>query len=784
MTSSDRFYLWAGVIVTTTPSGSATARLSIEGTLNGNYDSRVVIPLPVTAPQITGVSPPSGEIGTAVTIGGSGFGATQGGSVVTFNGTPATATSWSAGSIGTSVPFGATTGPAVVTVSGVASNGAAFTVLAGVISGVITKSADGSGVSGAIVEAMQSGSVKWSTTSGAGGSYTLSGLAAGTYDVRVSASGLATSVNSGVVVTTGSTTTLNVSMAPSPPISYVYDEAGRLTGASDPNSDSARYSYDATGNLLSIARQSSSQVSILEFSPDRGMAGTVVAISGTGLSPTPNLNTVRFNGVTAVVASSSATKIVATVPAGATTGAISVTAPAGTASSSEAFTIPADVAAEITPGGPPVTVTIPTPGQNARVRITGATLGQRVSVVMSGITIAESDVSMLKPDGTTLAGPQLVTPQQLGFLDVQTLNLPGEYAIVIDPRGASIGSIRLVARTPSDVTGPITTDGQPLILNITDPGQNARLAFTGVAGHKVNLQIDNISIAASDLSILTPAGGILAGPAYATLQDVFLFDGVTIPESGTYTILVDPRGANTGRMRLWLNQCLDITGTIQPGGPPVAATIAIPGQNFVLTFGGVAGQHVSLTGWMSEPGMGLIADFKLLKPDATPLVSSYAQISRCSYTVCYGYTFLEATLPDNGQYTVLFDPRGGILPDLRVTLYNVPADLTGSVTINGPAVPVAITIPGQEAVLGFGGGAGQAATVRITGNTFTNQDGTACGPIVSLLAPSGSLLTSLYSAAAAFDLPAQTLPVNGDYTIRLNPLSACTGSVNVSVTSP
>src|SRR5581483_12170255 len=48
--------------------------------------------------------------------------------VIKFNGTTATATSWSATSIATTVPSGATTGNVTVTVGGVASNGAPFTV--------------------------------------------------------------------------------------------------------------------------------------------------------------------------------------------------------------------------------------------------------------------------------------------------------------------------------------------------------------------------------------------------------------------------------------------------------------------------------------------------------------------------------------------------------------------------------------------------------------------------------------------------------------------------------
>jgi hypothetical protein len=81
-------------------------------------------------PSIASVSPASGAVGSSVTIAGTNFGATQGTSTVSFNGTAATPSSWSATSIVASVPAGATTGNVVVTVGGVTSNGMSFTVTA------------------------------------------------------------------------------------------------------------------------------------------------------------------------------------------------------------------------------------------------------------------------------------------------------------------------------------------------------------------------------------------------------------------------------------------------------------------------------------------------------------------------------------------------------------------------------------------------------------------------------------------------------------------------------
>src|SRR6266404_6057797 len=79
-------------------------------------------------PNITSLNPTSAVAGTSVTITGTNFGASQGNSTVSFNGTAATPTSWNATSIVVAVPAGATTGNVVVTVGGAASNGMAFTV--------------------------------------------------------------------------------------------------------------------------------------------------------------------------------------------------------------------------------------------------------------------------------------------------------------------------------------------------------------------------------------------------------------------------------------------------------------------------------------------------------------------------------------------------------------------------------------------------------------------------------------------------------------------------------
>jgi hypothetical protein len=81
-------------------------------------------------PTITGINPTTGSIGTSVAITGTNFGASQGNSVVSFGGVPATTVNaWNATGINATVPNTATTGNVVVTVNNLMSNGMPFTIV-------------------------------------------------------------------------------------------------------------------------------------------------------------------------------------------------------------------------------------------------------------------------------------------------------------------------------------------------------------------------------------------------------------------------------------------------------------------------------------------------------------------------------------------------------------------------------------------------------------------------------------------------------------------------------
>lgn len=96
-------------------------------------------------------------------------------------------------------------------------------------------------------------------------------------------------------------------------------------------------------------------VSVTQLSPSSGYVGTTVTVTGAGFGTTLAGNAVKFNGAAAVVTSATRTSLIATVPAGATTGPVTVAAGGQTATSPSSFTVltgnPVPVVTALSPCG-------------------------------------------------------------------------------------------------------------------------------------------------------------------------------------------------------------------------------------------------------------------------------------------------------------------------------------------------------------------------------------------------------------------------------------------------
>jgi large repetitive protein len=161
---------------------------------------------------------------------------------------------------------------------------------------------------------------------------------------------------------------------------------------------------------------------------------------------------------------------------------------------------------------------------------------------------------LIRPDGSA----QAWAPSCGGgtFLDRQTLTMAGTYTLLVDPVLANTGSADVTLYSIVDVTGPIVANGAAVPVSITAPGQQARLTFSGTAGQVVSAFTSNSTIPGNCFSfpfvfsIVKPDGSTLVQSASCN-GNVALTQR-TLPTSGTYTIVVDPTGANTGSVTVTL----------------------------------------------------------------------------------------------------------------------------------------------------------------------------------------------------------------------------------------
>jgi subtilisin family serine protease len=552
---------------------------------------------------------------------------------------------------------------------------------------------------------------------------------------------------------------------------------GVTTSYSDsPLTDGVTYSYQVSAINLVGEGPASPAVAITPpgtaptlggFSPSIANGGTTITVTGTGLGMPGCGTTVLFGTQPGTIVAGSDTGLSVLSPSQGGSGRITVSNPSGTATSTTDFyavpagTAPAAVAVtgRLTAGT--VTSLTLASGQLAMFLFDG-TAGSSVSLNMTSVTVTSSDVTILNPDGTTF-GRFSALGTGGGFIDAKALPQTGTYAVIFDPRSTYSGSAKLTLYlVPPDVTGTLTP-GTALTVSIGTPGQNARLTFAGTSGSIVSLNMTSVTITSSDVTILNPDGTTF-GTFSALGTGGGFIDAKALSQTGTYSVVFNPRGANTGSARLTLYVVPpDVTGTLTPG-TALTVSIGTPGQNARLTFAGTAGSVVSL----NVTAVTITStDVTVLRPDGTTLATFSA--------LGTGGGFIDAkALTQTGTYTVLFNPRGASTGTAKLTLYLVPPDVTGTLT-PGTDLTVSIGTPGQNARLTFAGTAGSSVSLNMTSVTISSSD-------VTILAPDGSTFGtfSALGTGGGF-IDAKALTQTGTYTVLFNPRSANTGSAQLTL---
>ena len=324
----------------------------------------------------------------------------------------------------------------------------------------------------------------------------------------------------------------------------------------------------------------------------------------------------------------------------------------------------------------------------------------------------------------------------------------------------------------------IVPGGAPVTVATTAADENINVNFNGTAGARISVKLSSVTFGTSTccstkVSVRKPDGTNLVAPTNVGRNGGFL-DVKTLPVSGAYRIFIDPQGTVTGSMVVTLYDVPpDAAVATTPGGAPVTVATTTPGQNALATFPGSAGSRIGLKMTNVTIGTSATASTKvsLLKSDGTTLVAPMNVGTRGA--------FLEALLPTAGTYKVVIDPLTSSTGGMTLTLYDVPPDVVAPITPGGAPLTLTTTVPGQNAKATFTGAVNQRVSLKIGPVSLTTAADTAR---ISITKPDGTALATAanYSSIGGF-VDLKVLPAAGTYTIAVDPQSAATGSVTLTL---
>lgn len=324
-------------------------------------------------------------------------------------------------------------------------------------------------------------------------------------------------------------------------------------------------------------------------------------------------------------------------------------------------------------------------------------------------------------------------------------------AATTGPISVTVGT-NTAASTENFVVGASTT-GTPMIASFTPgvgiAGTAVTISGTNFDPNKVNNKVQfngiNATVSAATATRLTtsvPTAGTTGPITVATPRGtVASATDFVVPPPGMSAV----QFVSTGKMTV--------------GGAAQTVSIATGNSAAVRTFVGTKGQYLTL-GVTSVTFTNTYVN--VYAPDGSLL--GFVQ------TGTSGGTVQLPPLPTSGVYSIVVSPS--IYTGSCVLTLAAP--VTGSMTVGGAALPVSIAMPGRRALIFFAGTAGQYVSLAMTGVTLSSSK-------VSILKPDGSTLVAKTVTTAGASIPPQ-LPVDGTYSILIDPAGAISGNMTLGLT--
>jgi hypothetical protein len=139
------------------------------------------------------------------------------------------------------------------------------------------------------------------------------------------------------------------------------------------------------------------------------------------------------------------------------------------------------------------------------------------------------------------------------------------------------------------------------------------------------------------------------------------------------------------------------------------------------------------------------------------------------------------TLNATGTYRIVVDPSGANTGSATLLLSDVPADDTGTITIDGPSSTMTLSTPGQNGTRTFTGTSGQQLTLTLSSVTIAGSS--CCSARVSIQKPDGSNLVAPTFFGTSGKTVNTQLTATGTHTIKIDPDAAATGAATLTLTT-
>jgi subtilisin family serine protease len=372
------------------------------------------------------------------------------------------------------------------------------------------------------------------------------------------------------------------------------------------------------------------------------------------------------------------------------------------------------------------------------------------------------DIESTMPGGgyQYLSGTSMATPQVAGAAALVRAAVPGSTAAGL--KALLMGTVDPLPTLAATVSGgrlnvntAIRCSDQPMVTL-----ESPRNGFAALPGANISVSMSATSCAlASGVTASLDLDG-------ATVPLTNRGDGVytatiTAPLSGSFTLTAH---GQVGGLVAARSATGSVVRQIVPGGAPVTATVASSGGTASVVFAGTTGERISLK--LSSSSI-TSATVSVIAPDGGTAASA-------SIGTAGGFIDTR-TLGQNGTYVVLIDPNSTYTGSVTLTLYDVPADVTGPIVAGGAPVSVATATPGQNARLTFTATAGQRVSLKITSSTYASSS-------VSILKPDGiTSLGSVLPLGGSGFLDTKTLAIAGTYTVLVDPKTTAVGGLTLTL---